>query len=347
MYCKAEVVNVNGQKASFSIESVNLSAPVPISTAPVINSLSLSESSSGIGKLRASLNISADASLSTVRLHCSRSASVSTSSSYDYRYADSSSLSTGSHTIYLQDSDWAGSRVYCKAEVVNVNGQKASFTIESVNLSAPVSPPTLDGGVYIQDTTGGFALSWRSASGDVDRYELYRSTSSGSQGSRIYSGSSTSTTDTSLVAGRTYYYTAKACNSSGCDASNQDYKLYSPAPTYPDVTVSVSLDSSSYSVGDSVRITARVRNEGDASSNSGTITYYLSTNSSITNSDTQIGTGTFSSMSAGATSTNTKVSSFNKSTNGTTVYIGACVSSDPNEQVTSNNCSTGIGFLVN
>ena len=92
----------------------------------------------------------------------------------------------------------------------------------------PLDKPTLSGGVFIEQTNAGFELSWRSGSGEVEYYELWRSTSAGNLGSRVYSGSATYTSDRSLSDGVTYYYTAMACNESGCDESNQDYATYTP-----------------------------------------------------------------------------------------------------------------------
>ena len=131
--------------------------------------------------------------------------------------------------------------------------QYGDLGTSSFTVNAP--KPTFNSGVAIYDTSGGFSLRWNSASGSVSRYELYRSTSNGSLGSRIYSGSATSHTDTGLSNGVTYYYTAKACNSSGCTQGTQDYKRYSkPIPTI----TSTSIDKTTGYSGDSFTFRANL-----------------------------------------------------------------------------------------
>jgi len=89
-----------------------------------------------------------------------------------------------------------------------------------------LNPPTLEGGVNIVPIEGGFKINSQEAQGEVDRYEFYRSTTTGELGEMIYSGSVNSYEDIGLTDGTTYYYTAKACNDAGCDTSNQDYNTY-------------------------------------------------------------------------------------------------------------------------
>jgi len=86
--------------------------------------------------------------------------------------------------------------------------------------------PVFNSGVSISEAEGGFRLGWNPATGTVSNYELYRSTSSGSLGSLIYSGSNTSYNDSSLFSGTRYYYRAKACNAAGCTSGFQDHKDY-------------------------------------------------------------------------------------------------------------------------
>ena len=128
VYCKAEVEAGSGNKASYTIKNVQLSA-----SKPTINSFSVSESGSGEGKVKVYLNLSSSSSLTRVRAHCSTSSLVSTSSYYMYK---DGSNSTGTQYIYLNNPNWIGKRVYCKAEVEAGSGNKADFTIKNVSLSA-------------------------------------------------------------------------------------------------------------------------------------------------------------------------------------------------------------------
>ena len=87
--------------------------------------------------------------------------------------------------------------------------------------TAPSAPPS---GVAASDNTftNKIAVSWNAVAG-ATRYDVYRSTAAGSNGSKIASPTSTAYDDTSAVAGTTYYYRAKACNSAGCSGfSSQD-----------------------------------------------------------------------------------------------------------------------------
>ncbi len=148
------------------------------------------------------------------------------------------SLNAGS-TVRLSGSlkDWFLSTKSSKTGVFNVkyhlyqeDGTKDGKWIGDLSWSGSFSVtnrlPGFSSGVAISDVTGGFRLAWNSASGTVTRYELYRSTSSGSLGTKIYSGSNRSYDNTGLSAGTTYYYKAKACNNSGCTTGTQDYKIY-------------------------------------------------------------------------------------------------------------------------
>lgn len=102
-------------------------------------------------------------------------------------------------------------------------------------LPTPTPPviqrPILEGGVHIQrlnDTT--FSLNSRTASGQVDYYELWRSNSAGYRGSKISQSSSNYFQDSPPI-GQTVYYTIGVCNTSGCSYSNQDYgKIELPKP---------------------------------------------------------------------------------------------------------------------
>ena len=92
----------------------------------------------------------------------------------------------------------------------------------------PVQPlplPGFNSGVALAQITGGISTRWNAATGTVTRYELYRSTSRGTLGSRIYSGTGLTFNDTGLTSG-TYYYTAQACNDSGCVSGRQDFFTY-------------------------------------------------------------------------------------------------------------------------
>lgn len=101
---------------------------------PIISSFNVVENGSGDGKVKITFNASSSTSLTMVRAHCSTSSLVSDLSSYFYKWKDTTT-STGSKTIYLNNNNWIGKRVYCKAQVEAGAGNKADIIIDNVNLS--------------------------------------------------------------------------------------------------------------------------------------------------------------------------------------------------------------------
>ena len=113
----------------------------------------------------------------------------------------------------------------------------------------------------------------------------------------------------------------------------------------PDLTISsFNLNKTNFVVGESITVSATVKNIGLGSSSSSTLKYYASTNSTITASDTEIGTDAVPSLSPNGTSNESLTKTFAEPT--TSAYIGVCVDSVANESITSNNCSTGIQVTV-
>jgi len=102
----------------------------------------------------------------------------------------------------------------------------------------PASPP---GSVAASDDTytNRVAVSWGSVSG-ATYYEVYRSTSMGSNGSLRSSPAGTSYDDTSATPGTYYYYSVRACNSSGCSGfSSQDVGRRAVSGNQPPVLTSI------------------------------------------------------------------------------------------------------------
>ena len=114
--------------------------------------------------------------------------------------------------------------------------------------------------------------------------------------------------------------------------------------TAPDLVVNnVGVSNGKPETGQSFTISATARNQGDATSNSTTLRYYRSTDSTISGADTQIGTDAVSSLAAGGSSPETI--SVSIGTAGTH-WVGVCVDAVSGESSTSNNCSTGFQVMV-
>ena len=119
-----------------------------------------------------------------------------------------------------------------------------------------------------------------------------------------------------------------------------------PGPTpAPDLAVDApTVSDSSPTAGASFTLNATVRNRGDGAAASTTLRYFQSTDSSITTSDTEVGTASVNGLSASGSSSDT-ISLTAPSTAGT-YYYGACVDSVSGESDTGNNCSTAVAVTV-
>ena len=113
----------------------------------------------------------------------------------------------------------------------------------------------------------------------------------------------------------------------------------------PDLIVeSPSVSDNTLTTGQSFTLSATVRNQGNGSSASTTLRYYQSSNSTISTSDTQVGTDSVSGLSASGTSAESI--SLTAPPSAGTYYYGACVNSVTGESDTGNNCSTGVRVTV-
>ena len=118
----------------------------------------------------------------------------------------------------------------------------------------------------------------------------------------------------------------------------------SAAGEEPDLLVqSTSVSDSTPMVGESFTINATVKNQGASTSDSTTLRYYLSGDSVISGSDTEIGTDTVPALALNGTSSQTLITSID--TSGAS-WVGACVDSVSGESNVSNNCSSGVQIDV-
>jgi hypothetical protein len=83
------------------------------------------------------------------------------------------------------------------------------------------TPPAVPGGVSASDDTftDKVRVTWNAVIGATS-YQVYRSTTSGPNGSQIGTPAGTSYDDTSAVAGTPYYYSVAACGGGGCSANS-------------------------------------------------------------------------------------------------------------------------------
>ena len=199
-------------------------------------------------------------------------------------------------------------------------------------------------------------VSWGASSG-ATHYKVYHDDFFGSNCRLGSSGRPSFCEELATnVAGTTYthtspndntnYYWITACNSAGCsdiDSANPA-RLEGSAPA-PDLVVDTpTLSTSGPTAGASFTLNATVRNQGNGRSSLTTLRYYQSSDSTITTTDTEVGTESVSGLSASA-SGDESISLTAPSTPGT-YYYGACVEAVSGESDTTNNCSSGVTVTV-
>ena len=127
-----------------------------------------------------------------------------------------------------------------------------------------------------------------------------------------------------------------------CDGRASYFVEYSPQP---DLVVSVSASPSPVEPGDTITVSATIRNQGDAQSPKTRLRFYRSSDATISMEDTRAAsTGDIEGLPAGG-STSVSVNVGAPSSPGTW-YYGACVDSVAGESQTGNNCSRGRAIVV-
>ena len=147
----------------------------------------------------------------------------------------------------------------------------------------------------------------------------------------------------------TYYYGACVDEVAGeLDTTNNcsaAVTLTVGAAPAPDLVVDTpTVSESAPAAGDRFTLSATVRNQGAARSDSTTLRYYRSTDSIITTGDTEVGTDSVFELAASRTG-DESISLTAPSTPGT-YYYGACVDEVNGELDTSNNCSAAVAVNV-
>ncbi len=126
---------------------------------------------------------------------------------------------------------------------------------------------------------------------------------------------------------------------------NEFNKVYVYPPDGPDLVVELhSVSDASPEPGESFTVSATVRNRGTGTSTATTLRYYRSTDSTISTSDTQVGTDEVSALSRQATSDETITLTAPAAAG--TYYYGACVGPVSGEPYTDNNCSSAVRVTV-
>ena len=114
---------------------------------------------------------------------------------------------------------------------------------------------------------------------------------------------------------------------------------------YPDLVVeSPSVSESATGVGEEFRLSATIRNRGDAGAAATTLRYYRSADATISTADTSVATGPVTGLAASGSSDASVVLNAPSTVGG--YYYGACVDSVVDESDTQNNCSPSVQVTV-
>jgi len=143
-------------------------------------------------------------------------------------------VGSSSATTYLDATASNGTTYSYAVTADNAAGEgQASTPSSGVTPTVPLTVPARPTGVNAVAGNARVTVTWTAAAGSTS-YNIYRSTSQGSQGSLIGTSSTTSYSDSTVANGTTYYYEVTAVNSAGeSPASTQS------APATPAVPVTL------------------------------------------------------------------------------------------------------------
>ena len=114
----------------------------------------------------------------------------------------------------------------------------------------------------------------------------------------------------------------------------------------PDLVVSTEVSHTSTNTGGTFTLFANLSNQGDSHSTATTLRYYRSTDSTISSTDTEVGTDSVDGLAASIGLARKSIRLTAPSSEGD-YYYGACIDAVPGETDTTNNCSTASRLTVN
>ena len=189
---------------------------------------------------------------------------------------------------------------------------------------------------------------YQSADATITTSDTQTGTDSVSRLSALASGNESISLTAPATAGTYYYGACVDAVSDETDTANNcsvAVAVTVGGAGAPDLVVeSIEVDNNSPFGGTTFALTAGIRNRGDASSVPTTRRFYRSVDSTITASDTQVGTNRVSGLQASGLS-EIPISLTAPSSPGT-YYYGACVDAVPSESNVNNNCSTAVTVTV-
>ena len=231
------------------------------------------------------------------------------------------------------------------------DGKGGSATIAvTITLTDENEPPGRPAAPTVTASSNSLSVRWTAPGNTgpaISDYDIQYRTSGGNFTDWPHTGTNTNTTITGLTANTSYEVQVRATNGEGTSdwSPSGSGTTSSTDANNPDLIVeSPSVDNNTLSPEQAFRLSATVRNRGGERSASTTLRYYLSTDNTISTSDTEVGTDYVSRLNASASSDESV--RLNAPSSEGTYYYGACVESVSGESDTDNNCSSAVTVTV-
>ena len=231
------------------------------------------------------------------------------------------------------------------------DGKGGSATIAAtITLTDENEPPGRPAAPTVTASSNSLSVRWTAPGNTgpaISDYDVQYRTTGGNFTDWPHTGTNTNTTITGLTANTRYEVQVRATNDEGTGdwSPSGSGTTSSVGANNPDLIVeSPSVDNNTLSPEQAFRLSASVRNRGGERSSSTTLRYYLSTDNTISTSDTEVGTDYVSRLDASRTS-DESIRLDAPSSEGTH-YYGACVESVSGESDTGNNCSSAVAVTV-
>ena len=256
---------------------------------------------------------------------------------------------SGTATVELRrESDDTVLQTYTFTVTASPADLVASASVSASSLT-PGQSFTLSATVRNQGTGASSATTLRYYRSS-NRTISWQDTQVGSDAVSSLAASATSVASISLTAPSdvgTYYYGACVERQSGESAGNNCSTgvRVTVGGSSPDLVVqSASVNDNILTTGQAFILRATVQNQGADESPELVLSYYRSSNATISTRDTQVGTDAVGSLAASSIR-NESIRLTAPSTPGT-YYYGACVAAASDESDTPNNCSSGVSVIV-
>ena len=210
---------------------------------------------------------------------------------------------------------------------------------------APSPPTNLR---FDAPTDSSCTVRWDAAAGATDYDVNYRPAVGGKWTNEPHRGIGLSNTIDDLQPNTAYRWAVRAENSEGTSEWIHGPNFTTLPEEGPDLIVqSPSASAVTLTPGQAFTLHVTVHNQGDEQAAATMLHYYRSNNSTITASDTEVGTDAIGALDASATSAASIALTAPTGVSAEVgIYYGACVASVSGESNTDNNCSSAVKITV-